>query len=154
MRGFEFSRRNLCDPITKIVVSRDAADFPAGDGEKCTRRELVGLSARLGQSRISTKVFAADREFGGGARGVSGAEDDDILQLFPVAAGHVGVEFGEGILAVADAALVHVVGDVFGNEAEHGFGVAPVEGGEVGFGNFGGGHGAEFTAAGKFCQPA
>lgn len=66
----------------------------------------------------------------------------------------MGVELREGLSAVADAALVDVVGDVIGNKFEHRGGVALVEGGKVGFGDFGGGHGAEFTATGIFCQPA
>ena len=94
-----------------------------------------------------------DGELGGGAVGIGSSEYDNVLQPFPVAAGHVGVELREGFLAGADAALVDMVGDVFGNEVEHGGGVALVEGGEIGFGDIGGGHGAEFTVAGKFCQP-
>ncbi len=112
------------------------------------------MAARLGQSGVGGEVFSADGELGGGAGGVRRSEDDDVLQPFLVAAGHVGVELREGLLAGADAAFVHVVGDVLGNEVEHGGGVALVESGEVGFGEFGGGHGAEFTVTGILCQPA
>ncbi len=67
------------DPVGEVVVGGDAGDFLVGEGEEGGGGELVGLVVGFREAFVGGEVGAVDGEFGGGAGGVVGGEDDDVF---------------------------------------------------------------------------
>lgn len=97
------------------------------------------MAAGRGEAVVGDEVGAVDGEFCGGAGTGSVGHEDEVVEVLRVALVHARHERAEGVAAGFGVALIDVVDDVFGEEGEHGFAIAGVEGGVVALEGFEGG---------------
>lgn len=124
--------RNLTDPVCEVVVGDDAGDLAAFEREEGSGGENVGLAFSFGKAGIGGEIGAVNDEFGGATGAFGVGEDHHVFEFFFVRGAHVIAEGGKFLFTDTDLALVDVMGHVIGKAGEHGFGIACVEGLEIG----------------------
>ena len=81
-----------------------------------------------GQAFIGGKVLAVNDELGAGALAVVARHQDNIGELFAVAAVHMRQKLGKGSLAGLTRTLVDVMRDGIGQTVQHALVIAAIEG--------------------------
>ena len=118
----------MTEPVGEVVVVGDTGDEAFLDIEKGTDTEVVGLAGGGWETVVGIAVGAADVELGSGAGAVGRGHDDEVFDLFGVAAVHAVEEEAESFDAGLGAALVDVVKDVGMEEAEECGAITAIEG--------------------------
>jgi len=119
---------HLAEPVGEVVVVGDTGDEAFFDFKEGTDTEVVGLAGGGWESVVGAEVGAADVELGGGAGAVGRGHDDEVFDLFGVAAVHAVEKEAESFDAGLGAALVDVVEDVGMEEAEECGTITAIEG--------------------------
>lgn len=118
----------MAEPVGEVVVVGDAGDEAFFDFEEGAYTEVIGLAGGGWESFVSVEIGASDVELGCGAGAVCGGHNDEVFDLFGIAAVHAVEEEAESFDAGLGAALVDVVKDVGMEEAEECGAITAIEG--------------------------
>jgi hypothetical protein len=118
----------LAEPVGEVVVVGDAGDKTFFDFKEGTDTEVIGLAGGGWESFVGIEVGASDIELGSGAGAVGRGHDDEVFDLFGIAAVHSFEEETKSFDAGLGTALVDVMNDIGMEESEESRAIAAIEG--------------------------
>ncbi len=118
----------MAEPVGEVVVVGDAGDKTFFDFKEGTDTEVIGLAGGGWESFVGIEVGASDIELGSGAGAVGRGHDDEVFDLFGIAAVHSFEEETKSFDAGLGTALVDVMNDIGMEESEESRAIAAIEG--------------------------